>query len=102
MAREFLEGSAMLKIIALRRAARVSPDDGRAQGAGGFIEADAAVHLPGETYTADSRCVNGSVSDRFAHSGDDCLPPIFGILLRIAGLRLVDWIFLLGAAQGAT
>lgn len=72
----------------MRFAARVRPDDGRAQRAQIFAQAGETVHMPIQADAPDCRWVDAGLLHGLAHRLGGCRPPIIGVLFGITGLRV--------------
>ena len=88
-----LRADLLRDFVALGGGALVTPDDGTAQNLAVFIEHDKAVHLAGNTESAHKSRIHAGL---IQHGADRVLrgvPPVGGILLGPAVLRLVHGIF---------
>ena len=79
--------------VALGGGALVTPDDGAAQDAAVFIEHDKAVHLAGNTESAHESRIHAGLIQHRADRVLRGVPPVGGILLGPAVLRLIHGIF---------
>jgi len=85
----------------LRPAACVCPDDRRADRLASRVEADRAVHLPGEADTAHGLAVNARPRECVAACRHCRLEPVAGVLLGPTGARCVQRDLAPGGGQHA-
>ena len=84
-------------LVALPAAALVAPDDGAAQYIARLIQHHKAVHLPREAHALYVRRVHPALPYHLLYGGRGGSPPVPGLLLGPAVLRLIQGVLHSGA-----
>ena len=95
--RELVLADGIVEIVDLLKRASVIPQNRRADDVIGCIQRDKAVHLAARADADDIVCVKAL--QKLRNTGRDRVPPVLGPLLRPAGVREAEGVFLCHSVQ---